>query len=105
MEEKMDIGGTISSIIAAPLICIGWIIVGAIAGALANSFMKTNQPLIADIILGLLGALIGGFILSLLGVSRPEGGLTGVIASLVVATLGAVILIAIVRALRGQRVA
>jgi uncharacterized membrane protein YeaQ/YmgE (transglycosylase-associated protein family) len=105
MEEKMDIGGTITGILAAPFICIGWLIVGAIAGALANSFMKTNQPLIADIILGLLGALIGGFIVSIFDLPRPEEGLSGVLASIVVATIGAVILIAIVRALRGQRVA
>ena len=101
----MDIGETISNIIAAPFICIGWLIVGAIAGALAHSFMKSNQPLIVDIIVGLIGSVIGGFVIHLLRISRPEGGLMGLLASLVIATVGAVILLAILRAIRGQRVA
>jgi uncharacterized membrane protein YeaQ/YmgE (transglycosylase-associated protein family) len=105
MEEKMDIGGTISSILLSPIYCIGWLIVGAIAGAVANSFMKSNQPMIVDIIIGLIGSIIGGFVLWLLGISTPEGGLTGIITNFVVAIIGAVILIAIVRAIRGQRVA
>jgi uncharacterized membrane protein YeaQ/YmgE (transglycosylase-associated protein family) len=98
----MDI---IGNILAAPFVCIGWIIVGAIAGALANSFMKTNQPLIVDIVIGLLGAFIGGILVNLLGLSRPESGIGGVLASLVVATIGAVILIALARAFRGRPVA
>jgi len=56
--------------------------------------------LITDIIVGLLGSVIGGLIVSLLGISRPEGGITGVIVSLVVATIGAIVLLAILRALR-----
>jgi purine-cytosine permease-like protein len=43
----MDIGG----IILSPIYCIGWIIVGAIAGAIANNIMKSEQPLLWDIIL------------------------------------------------------
>ncbi len=95
----------IGDILAAPFICVGWLIVGAIAGALAHSIMKSSAPLIGDMVLGLIGAVVGGFIVALLGLSRPEGGVTGVIASLVVATLGAVALIAIGRMIRGQRVA
>lgn len=94
----------IGDILAAPFICIGWIIVGAIAGALAHSIMKSDAPLIGDIILGLLGAVVGGFLVSLLGLYRPEGGITGVIASLVVATIGAIILIGLGRLLSGRRV-
>ena len=92
----MDIGG----IILSPLYCIGWIIVGAIAGALAHSFMKTNQPLITDIIVGLIGSFIGGIIVSLLGLSTPEGGIVGILANIIVATIGAIVLIAILRAVR-----
>lgn len=90
----------IGDILAAPFICIGWIIVGAIAGALAHSFMRTNQPLITDIIVGLIGSFIGGIIVSLLGISRPEGGITGVLVSILVATIGAIVLLAILRAFR-----
>ena len=95
----------IGDILAAPFICIGWLIVGALAGALAHSIMKSSAPLIGDIILGLIGSVVGGFIIALLGISRPEGGLGGVIASLLVATIGAVVLIALGRMIRGQRVA
>ena len=96
----MDI---ITDILAAPFVCVGWLIVGAIAGALAHSVMKSSAPLIGDIILGLLGALVGGFLVGLLRLYRPEGGLDGVIASLVVATIGAIILIAAGRLFTGRR--
>lgn len=93
----------ITDILAAPFVCIGWLIVGAIAGALAHSIMRSDAPLIGDIILGLLGALIGGFLVGLLGLYRPTGGIEGVIASLVVATIGAIVLIAIGRLFTGRR--
>jgi uncharacterized membrane protein YeaQ/YmgE (transglycosylase-associated protein family) len=93
----------ISDLLAAPFVCIGWLIVGAIAGALANSAMRSDAPLLGDIILGLLGALVGGFLVGLLGLYRPTGGAEGVIASLVVATLGAIVLIAIGRLFTGRR--
>ncbi len=95
----------IADVIAAPFVCIGWLILGAIAGALANSIMKSNQPLIVDIIVGLIGALVGGLLVSLLGINRPDEGLSGWLASLVVATIGAIILIGILRAVRGRPVA
>jgi uncharacterized membrane protein YeaQ/YmgE (transglycosylase-associated protein family) len=97
----MDIGATISALIASPLICIGWLIVGAIAGGVARQIMKdSDRPIFEDIILGLIGAVVGGFILNVLGIGRPDGGLTGVIVSLVVAIIGAVVLIGVVRMIR-----
>ncbi|MDZ4770177.1 MAG: GlsB/YeaQ/YmgE family stress response membrane protein [Chloroflexota bacterium] len=101
----MDIGAIIGDIFAAPFVCIGWLIVGAIAGIVANNLMKSNQPLIIDIITGLIGAVVGGFLLSLFGIYRSEGGLGGVIISLIVAIIGAVVVIAIWRAINGRRVA
>ncbi len=96
----MDIGSTISGILASPFICLGWIIVGAIAGGLARQLVgEKDRPFINDLILGLIGAVVGGFILNLLGIGRPDGGITAVIINLVVATIGAVILIAIGRML------
>lgn len=74
-----------------------WIIVGAIAGWLASIVMKTNrsQGLLADIIVGILGGLIGGFLLNSLGVG---GAVTGInIASILVAFIGAVVLLAVLR--------
>lgn len=79
---------------------IAWIIVGAIAGWLASIVMKTNaeQGLITDIIVGILGGLIGGFVLNALGVGGAVTGLN--IVSILVAFIGAVILLAIVRLVR-----
>jgi uncharacterized membrane protein YeaQ/YmgE (transglycosylase-associated protein family) len=79
---------------------IVWIIVGAIAGWLASIVMKTNaqQGFIMDVIVGIIGAFIGGFVLNLLGVG---GGVTGLnIASILTAFIGAVILLALLRLLR-----
>jgi uncharacterized membrane protein YeaQ/YmgE (transglycosylase-associated protein family) len=79
---------------------IVWIIVGAIAGWLASIVMKTNaqQGLIMDIIVGIVGAFIGGFVLSLLGVGAGVTGLN--IGSILTAFIGAIILLGLLRFLR-----
>jgi uncharacterized membrane protein YeaQ/YmgE (transglycosylase-associated protein family) len=79
---------------------IVWIIVGALAGWLASIVMKTNreQGLLADIIIGIVGAFIGGFVLNLLGIGGGVSGLN--IASILTAFIGAVILLAILRMVR-----
>ncbi len=101
----MDIGGFISSIISAPFVCIGWLIIGFIAGALARRIMGSrNSSFVSDIILGLIGAAIGGFILGLLGFQSGrviEPGLG--IGSIVTALIGAIVVIFIGRALTGRR--
>ncbi|MBL8116469.1 MAG: GlsB/YeaQ/YmgE family stress response membrane protein [Anaerolineae bacterium] len=81
---------------------IVWIIVGAIAGWLASIVMKTNrsQGLVTDIIVGILGGFIGGFVLSALNIGGAVTGLN--LSSILVAFIGAVILLFILRALRGR---
>lgn len=89
-----------------PIICVGWLIVGAIAGALARQVMgSSNAPLINDIVLGLIGSVIGGFVAGLVGLapSAASSGIERVIVNLVIAVVGAVIVIVIGRALRGRR--
>jgi uncharacterized membrane protein YeaQ/YmgE (transglycosylase-associated protein family) len=83
-----------------PINIIVWIIVGAIAGWLASIVMKTNaqQGFITDVIVGIIGAFIGGFVLNLLGVGGAVTGLN--IGSILTAFIGAVILLAILRLLR-----
>ncbi|MCL4397527.1 GlsB/YeaQ/YmgE family stress response membrane protein [Patescibacteria group bacterium] len=69
-----------------------WIVFGAVVGLIATSVMGTNRKgsLITDVIVGILGALVGGLIASIFGVS----GVTGFnIYSLVIAIIGAIILI------------
>jgi len=81
---------------------ISWIIVGLIAGALAKLIMPGDDPggFIVTILIGMVGALIGGFVVGLLGGT----GATGFnIWSILVATLGAIILLAIYRAFVAQR--
>ncbi|MEK7109286.1 MAG: GlsB/YeaQ/YmgE family stress response membrane protein [Patescibacteria group bacterium] len=74
-----------------------WIIFGALAGWVASMLMGTGGGLLWDIVVGIVGAVIGGFIMNLLGQSGG-GGFS--IYSFAVAVLGACVLIAIVRALR-----
>lgn len=78
---------------------IAWIILGALAGWIASMIMKTNeeQGAIANIIIGIVGALIGGFIFETLGGSDVDGFN---LYSLLVAIAGSVILIAILKAFR-----
>lgn len=83
-----------------PLNILIWVIVGAIAGWLASIVMKTNsqQGLLSDIIVGIVGGLIGGFLLNLLGVGGAVTGLN--LGSILVAFIGAVVLLALLRVLR-----
>ena len=74
-----------------------FLIVGLIAGWLAGVLVKGGGfGIIGDMIVGVLGALIGGFIFTNLGVS--SGG--GLIGSIIVATIGAIILIFILRLIK-----
>lgn len=92
----------IGDLIRAPFICMGWVIVGFIAGALSRRLMGAkNRNFINDIILGLAGAFIAGFITSGLFNFNPENsGLEAVLFSLVLATGGAMGLIYLGRVIR-----
>jgi uncharacterized membrane protein YeaQ/YmgE (transglycosylase-associated protein family) len=81
---------------------LAWIIIGLIAGALAKLIMPGDDPggIIVTILIGIAGAFVGGFLLSLIGVG--EGGW---IWTIIVATIGAIILLAIYRMLVGARTA
>jgi uncharacterized membrane protein YeaQ/YmgE (transglycosylase-associated protein family) len=81
---------------------LAWLIVGLIAGWLAGLVMKGGgYGIVGDIVVGILGALIGGFLAGVvLGVPDAVNGIN--LVSIVVAFIGAVILVAIVRALPGR---
>lgn len=74
-----------------------WIIVGLVAGVLASLVVGKGYGLVVDIIIGIVGAFIGGWIFSALGISSPFGGIAGTIF---VAFIGAVVLLAILRLIR-----
>lgn len=81
---------------------IAWIIIGLIAGWLTGKIMKgSGFGVFMDMIVGLIGAMIGGFISFHLGL----GGVRehGLIMSIVIAVIGAVILTWIVRLISGNR--
>jgi uncharacterized membrane protein YeaQ/YmgE (transglycosylase-associated protein family) len=75
-----------------------WLIVGLVAGVLASLVMGgTGYGLVGDIIIGILGAFVGGWVFRKLGAGVPFGGLAGVIC---VAFIGAVLLLFILRLIR-----
>ncbi len=78
---------------------IGWLIVGLIAGFLAHQVMDSGGgSIISDLIVGILGALVGGFVLGFF-----FNGSTGILLSIVVAFIGACLLTWIVRKVTGSR--
>ena len=75
---------------------VSWILVGLLAGLLAKLLMPGDDPggIIVTLLIGIAGAFVGGFVVSLLGGT----GVTGLnVWSILVATLGAIILLAIYR--------
>jgi uncharacterized membrane protein YeaQ/YmgE (transglycosylase-associated protein family) len=82
---------------------IGWIVLGGIAGWIGSLLVnKTGEGLFRDIILGIVGGIIGGWIFSAAG----STGVTGFnLWSLFVAVVGAVIVLVLYHALFGRRVA
>jgi len=74
-----------------------WIIVGLVAGVLASFVMGGGYGLVGDIIVGIIGAFIGGWLLHALGTASPFSGLAGAIF---VAFIGAVVLLFVLRLIR-----
>jgi uncharacterized membrane protein YeaQ/YmgE (transglycosylase-associated protein family) len=82
---------------------ISWIVLGAIAGWITNMIMGGKEGVIATIILGIVGAVVGGW---LAGTVLKLADVTGVnVESIVVAVIGAVIVVAVYRMVAGRRTA
>jgi uncharacterized membrane protein YeaQ/YmgE (transglycosylase-associated protein family) len=78
---------------------IAWLVVGLIAGWLAGLMMKgSGYGVLGDIVVGLIGSLVGGFLMSYF-----VQGTAGFVGSIIVAFIGAVVMIAVVRAIAGPR--
>jgi uncharacterized membrane protein YeaQ/YmgE (transglycosylase-associated protein family) len=82
---------------------LAWIVLGAIAGYLAGFLVKGDEGLgiIGHIVLGIVGALVGGFLAGALFNSDPINGALD-FSSIVVATIGAVITVVVVNAITGR---
>ena len=81
---------------------LSWIIVGIIAGFLAKTVVPGEGPggILGDLVVGIVGAIIGGWIFNMFG----HVGATGLnVWSIIVAFIGGVVLLWIVRALQGTR--
>jgi uncharacterized membrane protein YeaQ/YmgE (transglycosylase-associated protein family) len=80
---------------------VSWIVVGAIAGFLANMIMGSREGLLMMVVLGIVGGLVGGFIATSV---LKIGSVNGInVESIVIATLGAVLVIAVVGMMQGSR--
>ena len=80
---------------------IAWIVLGLIAGGLAKLIMPGRDPggIIVTMLIGIAGAIVGGFVFSLFG----GGGVTGLnLGSIIVAIIGALILLALYRVVAGR---
>ena len=80
---------------------LAWIVLGLISGFIASKLVnKTGEGLVMDIVLGVVGAFVGGFLFSMFGAS----GVTGLnIYSMIVAVIGAVVVLFIYHALVRRR--
>ena len=82
---------------------LSWIVFGLIAGALAKFLMPGQDPggCVITIIIGIIGALLGGYLATMLG----YGGISGFdFRSFVIAVIGSILLLIIWRMIRGRRV-
>lgn len=78
-----------------------WLIVGLVAGLLASyAIGGIGYGLLGDIVVGIVGAVVGGWLFGQLGLTTPFGGLAGAIF---VAFIGAVVLLLVLRAVRPRR--
>jgi uncharacterized membrane protein YeaQ/YmgE (transglycosylase-associated protein family) len=80
---------------------IAWIVVGAIAGFLANQLMGSREGLLMMVVLGIVGGLVGGFVAASI---LKIGSVNGInIESIFIATLGAIAVIFVARFASGSR--
>jgi uncharacterized membrane protein YeaQ/YmgE (transglycosylase-associated protein family) len=80
---------------------IAWIVVGAIAGFLANQIMGSREGLLLMIVLGIVGGLLGGFVATSV---LKMGSVNGInVESIVIATLGAIAIVFLAGFARGSR--
>ena len=94
-------GGMTFAIILSPGGLIAWLVVGVVAGWLAGLLMRgSGYGMLGDMIIGLIGSFLGGFLVSLF-----VEGTAGFWGSILVAFIGACVLIFLVRAVSGRQAA
>ena len=78
---------------------IGAIIIGILAGWIAEKVMRRNHGMLINLVVGVAGAFLGSFIANTLGIGLGAG----VAPSLLVATLGAILLLGLLSLVKGRR--
>lgn len=82
---------------------LAWLVVGVVAGWVANMVMNSGRGgLISDLLIGVLGALVGGFIMGLVTNTDYTTGIN--VPTLLVAIGGAIVLLVLYRVVTGQKV-
>ena len=93
-NHLMDLGGGVG--------WIGTLFIGALAGIIADKVMKTNHGLLMNIVIGIVGSYIGAFLANLLGIQLGEIFQGWFWGNLIVAAVGAIVLIWALRLVRGR---
>lgn len=94
MQGLMDLGGG-----------VGWfmtLVIGALAGWIAERVTGSNHGLIKNIIVGIIGSYIGAFLANALGIKLGEIFSGWFLGNLIVAAIGAIVLLFVVRLVRGR---
>jgi uncharacterized membrane protein YeaQ/YmgE (transglycosylase-associated protein family) len=94
-NQLMDLGGGVG--------WIGTLFIGALAGIIADKVMKSNHGLLMNIVIGIVGSYIGAFLANLLGIQLGEIFSGWFWGNLIVAAIGAVVLIWALRLVRGRQ--
>jgi uncharacterized membrane protein YeaQ/YmgE (transglycosylase-associated protein family) len=90
----MDLGGGVG--------IFGTLLIGAIAGWIAEKVMKTNHGLLMNIVIGVVGSYVGAFLANLLGLRISEVFQGWFWGNLIVAAVGAIVLLFVLRKVRGR---
>lgn len=94
MNSLMDLGGGVG--------WIGTLLIGGLAGWIAERVMRTNMGLIMNIIVGIIGSYIGAFLANALGIKLGELFSGWFLGNLIVAAVGAILLLFILKLVRGR---
>ena len=93
-NHLMDLGGGVG--------WIGTLIIGALAGFIADKVMKTNHGLLMNIVIGVIGSYIGAFLANAFGIQLGEIFQGWFWGNLIVAAVGAIVLLFVLRLLRSR---
>jgi len=94
MNQLMDLGGGVG--------WIGTLVIGALAGWIAEKVTGSNMGLIMNIIVGIIGAYIGAFLANALGLQLGEFFQGWFWGNLIIAAIGAIVLLFVVKMVRGR---